>query len=583
MKQQSVHSLILIAMMGVGLAGCHSDVKLDDVNVDSKLKAKVSLPVGEVTTSFSNMIGLFGADAGISINDRGLLEMNIKQQHVRDFHEIVLAEYLGVIEEDFDLSTLGISTLYKNNAQDIPIPLMITFDGINNVLSDERLDSMVIDTARFTTNISSKSLGISDADIKKVRMVLGSQFRRAKGTDIELPNFRLNTDVPIEVDHFTLVMMKDENATPGNDNVINTAGITFILTLQTGEDIVVSSGSGFHVSFNVEMMSYSALYGYFKPDPKETSDEDSVSVPIKLAGDYPFVMPAKDPEINMTFTYSLSMPLQVYFYYIKAVHPGAEETYAKWDGGMTDRLEPLQKILPVDAPYGDSVQSSILLDKTIKGGTIDRFFEKEVKGLGYKYDLLIDDQMATLKNMKQFRMTKNTNFKMDFNFKMPFEFKKGLDATYADTIKEVNLDVASLDSLAAMTGGVIDTIYKADLTLYLIIRNEIPVDLLLDAEFLDENNNVLPISELKNIRIAGADMKSLTDITMTTSTATIGVETKDFDTLVKTKSIRFLMHLGDEQKQKESAFPAKNKLSIKVGITGDIEAALKLELKNDKK
>ena len=491
MKLKSVHCLFLIAVMGIGLAGCKSDVKLDDISVDSKVKAKISLPVGEVTTSFGNLIGLLSTtDVDITINDRGLLELNVDERHVRNFHEIILADYLGTIEDDVLLAPMGISTIAQNVEQDIPIPLTITFNGVNDDMNDERLDSMVIENARFTTRISTTSLGISDADIKKVTMKLGDQFRRAKGKDIPLDNFSLNTDVPVEVDNFTLVMMKNENADPGNDNVVNTAGITFVLTLKTGQDVVVSAGSGFHFSFKVEMMSYSALYGYFQPDPKETSDESSVEVPIKIPGDEPFIMPAKDPEILMTFTYGLSMPLQVYFHYLKALHPNDEETLAQWDGGSTTRLEPLQNILPIDAPLNDSVQSTILLDKTIKGGTIDRFFEKELTDLAYKYDLLIDDQMAALKKMKQFRMTQNTNFVMNFHFKMPFEFKKGLTATYADTIKEVSLERASLDSLAAMTGGIITKIDSAELTLYLVINNEIPVDLLLDAEFLDEDNQI---------------------------------------------------------------------------------------------
>lgn len=582
MKQQSVHCLLLIAMMGVGLAGCHSDVNLKEVTVDSTAKAKLSLPVGEVTTSFGNMIGLFGKTADIIINDKGLLELHVSEKHVRDFHEIVLTDYIGKVEEDVLLSPMGISTLAKGYEQNIPVPLSITFDGVNDDLSDERLDSMVIDTARFTTRISVKSLGISETDIKKVTLKLGPQFRRAKGTDIELPDFHLDTDVPIMVDNFTLVMMKNENAAPGNDNVINTAGITFIITLKTGEDVAVSAGSAFHFSFEVELLTYKALYGYFKPDPKETSDESTVDVPIKLPGNEPFILPSKDPEIEMTFTYSLSMPLRVYFYYIQALHPNDEITPAQWDGGSTDRLEPLQNILAINAPLDASVQSSILLDKTIKGGTIDRFFLKEVTGLAYKYDLLIDDPMATLKDMKQFRMTQNRNFVMDFLFKMPFEFNPGLDAAYVDTIKDVHLERASLDSLAAMTGGIITKIDSAELTLYLVINNEIPVDLQLDAEFLDEDNQPLNLKPLKNIKIDGARMTSITDITPQATTVTVPVHTEDFDEIAKTRSIRIRVHLGEEAetKTKQAAFPAKSKLSIKVGIAGNVQAALNLELNN---
>jgi len=579
MRKKSLHYLILIAVMGAGLASCRSDVTLDNMSVDGQVNAKLSMPVGELTTSFSKMMGLFGQDAKIIVNEQGLLEMMIDEHHVRDFHQIELKDYIGKINENADIPG-GASTIYKNTQVDLPFPLTIHFDGVNNDLVEERLDSMVIDLARFTTRITPINLNISDGDIQKVTMKLGPQFRRAKGTEIVLPDFHLGSDVPIEIDDFSLVMMKDVNADPGNNNVINTAEITFVLTLETGQDVVVSSSSKLNFLFEVEMMSYNALYGFFRPG-EETKDSSVLEVPISMPGNYPFVMPAKEPEITLAFTYGMSMPLEVYFNYIKAIHPNNEETFATWDGSKTT-TETLRNILPVDAPLNDSAQSSIILNKSANSGAVDRFFEKEVTDMAYNYELMINKTEADKRGMKQFRLTKNTNFVMDFHFKMPFNFKKGLDATYADTIRDIQLEKASLDSLAAMSGGIITKIDTAELALYLVITNEIPVQLLLDIEFLDENDQVLPITPLKNVKIAPAEMKSLTDITPTASTATMNIHTKDFDHLSKTRSMRMLIHMGDDQK--ESAFPANKKLSIKIGVTGDIQAALSLELgKNNNK
>jgi len=579
MRKKSLHYLILIAVMGAGLASCRSDVTLDNMSVDGQVNAKLSMPVGELTTSFSKMMGLFGQDAKIIVNEQGLLEMMIDEHHVRDFHQIELKDYIGKINENADIPG-GASTIYKNTQVDLPFPLTIHFDGVNNDLVEERLDSMVIDLARFTTRITPINLNISDGDIQKVTMKLGPQFRRTKGTEIVLPDFHLGSDVPIEIDDFSLVMMKDVNADPGNNNVINTAEITFVLTLETGQDVVVSSSSKLNFLFEVEMMSYNALYGFFRPG-EETKDSSVLEVPISMPGNYPFVMPAKEPEITLAFTYGMSMPLEVYFNYIKAIHPNNEETFATWDGSKTT-TETLRNILPVDAPLNDSAQSSIILNKSANSGAVDRFFEKEVTDMAYNYELMINKTEADKRGMKQFRLTKNTNFVMDFHFKMPFNFKKGLDATYADTIRDIQLEKASLDSLAAMSGGIITKIDTAELALYLVITNEIPVQLLLDIEFLDENDQVLPITPLKNVKIAPAEMKSLTDITPTASTATMNIHTKDFDHLSKTRSMRMLIHMGDDQK--ESAFPANKKLSIKIGVTGDIQAALSLELgKNNNK
>lgn len=569
--------------MGIGLAGCKSDVKLNDISVDSKVKAKVSLPIGEVSSSFGDMIGVFSSVADVRINEQGLLELIINKRYDREFHQITLTDYIGEVQNTITLQEVNpaLTLIPQNTEITVPFTLTVTFNGVNDNTSDERLDSMVIDQARFTTKISASNLTVTDNDIQKVTMVLGERFRRAKGKSIELPNFHLDQDVPVEIDEFTLVMMADESADPGKTNVVNTADIRFDVLLKTGDNVVVAANSGFKFKFQVEMLDYKALYGYFHPG-EETNDDSSVDVPLKIPGDEPFCLPAKDPQISMTFTYGMSMPLLVYFRSLKAIHPNGEETPALWDG-ETSTSKVLRNIVPMDAPYDANVQSTIMLNKDpIDGGSIDRFFEKEVSGLAYKYDLLINEAEVSAKNIKQFRLTKNTAFVLDFQFKMPFEFKKGLSATYADTIKDVNLERASLDSLAAMTNGIVTKIDSAELTLYLSINNEIPVDLVMDAEFLDEYGGKLNINTLKDIKIVGANMKSLTDIEPAANVVTVPVHTEDFDELSKTRAIRFKLHLGDDQK--ESAFPAKNRLKIKAGITGNIEAVLNLELGNkDKK
>lgn len=579
MKKRTLHYLFFAMVAGIGLAGCHADVNLKDVNIDSKLKAKLSLPLGELTTSFANMMGAFGEEAHIRINEDGLLEMTIDEHHEREFHKIELANYAGTTDETVLLPG-SLPKISKGVTTPLEFPLTISFNkGMNSDLDNERIDSVVVEKALFTINVSAVGLGITDADIQKVVIRLGSQFRRAE-MEKEVTGFTLGNDIPVEIDHFTLVMMKDPTLPPGKENILTpaAAGITLIITLNTGEDVVVSSASGFHFTFNVEMMSYDAVYGYFQPS-NQTRDSSSVEVPVKMTGDYPFIIPAKDPEIAMTFTYGVAMPLQAYFYSIRAIHPNDEYTPALWNGSESTTA-PLNNMVPLDSPYDTSVKSVVELNKKTTNGAIDRFFEKEVTDMAYKYELQINHGEATAKGIKQFRMTKNTQFVLDFHFKMPFNFKPGLDATYADTIRDVSLQQASLDSIAALAKGYIKDIGPADAALYLLITNEIPVDLLLDLQFLDENDKVLNLSKepLRNIKVASADMKSLTDITPVNSTAVVGIQTEDFETLSKTRSMRFLMHLGDEKKVNESAFPANKKLTIKVGVTADVQATLDLEL-----
>ena len=582
MKPKTSHYLFILVMAGISLAGCKSDVNLGEASVDSKVNARLSLPIGEVSTKFADLIGLIGAQeqTTVTINERGIIELSIDQHHERDFHKIDLKNYIGTVENDKTIQSINpdLALIPQNTEVMVPFEMSISFNGINDDMHDERLDSLVIEEAEFTTRISTNNLTITDADIQKVTIVLGDQFRRAKGTRIDLPNFQLDQDVLIKIDDFTLVMMADENLPPSKTNVVNKANITFEITLKTGENVIIAANSGFHFKFQVEMLEYSALYGYFRPG-SQTYDDGSVDAPIKIPSDEPVVLPVKDPVIKMKFTYGMSMPLDIFIKEISATHSDNTQTFALWDGGKTT-TKPLNKVLPIDAPLDSTVSSTVTLGKdTVDGGSIDRFFLKEIKSLGYDYELQIDNGKASSMNMDQFRLTKSTNFILDFKFIMPFEFKPGLNVAYSDTIKDINLERADLDSLAALVpGGVIQSIDSAELALYIAINNDIPVDLTLDGYFLDEHNNPLPLNQLQGIKIEGATMTG-SQVTTAKSTKIVAVHTEDFENIAKTKAIRFRAHLGDDAKP--SVFLADQKLSIKLGVTGDVQAILNFDFSKE--
>ena len=217
-----------------------------------------------------------------------------------------------------------------------------------------------------------------------------------------------------------------------------------------------------------------------------------------------------------------------------------------------------------------------MMNKEPQNGAIDRFFLKEVKKLGYDYKLEVDkNRVVNGAVMKQFRMTQNTKFGLDFNFKMPFIFNPGLNVAYSDTIKDIDLSRADLDSLAAMTNGIITSIDSAELALYLVIENNIPVDMQLDAVFLDENESPLALDQLKDIKIEGATMTG-SQVTAAKTVKTVAIHTADFDKIAKTKAIKFRARVGDDQKP--STFLADQKLKIKLGVTGDVQAILNLNL-----
>lgn len=594
MKRRTLHLLLLVIVAGLGLAGCRSDVKLDDVTVDSKVGAKFGLPIGEMSVSLGDVVGLinFGNDMQVSVNADSTMVLTVDKHYDNEFHAIELTDYTGTVESDSPVKEIINSDFIPaRTKEEVPFEMEIKFDGVNDDTSDERIDSMVIERASFTTKVTN-NFGLTEQDIDSVVMVLGPQFRRAKGTREILPNFSFNKDIKIELDNFTLVMMKDESKRPADDNVVNNATITFLVYLNYKPDgnnnpfdpgfeyLPIYPTSVFHFNFKVEMMTYTALYGYFEPG-KETRDINKVDVDIKLPGSDSIIFAPTDPKITLEFTYGLSMPLAVNLNELKAIHSDGSETLAKWKN-QTSHFFPLENVLPIDAPLDDNVKDYITLSSDPEHGSIDNFFKREVKALGYDYKLDVDRNMMANLGMYQFRMTHNTKFGLDFHFEMPFKFGPEMHLSYEDNISGIDLERARLDSLAAMTNGLISSIDSATLTLYLIITNEIPVAVTLDAYLLDENDKELAIEGLKdlqNLQIKpatkdGADFKPSDPVMFPTT-----IKTDDFNTLAEAKSLRLKVTLGDGVNP--SQFITNKRLRIKAGITADVQGVLNMSLGQD--
>ena len=588
MKRKTLHYLIVLAIAGISMAGCKHDVDFKNLTLDSEVNVLLNnLPIGEMSATFNDLIGLMDAkNTTIAPDEDGVLVLTMDEKYKRDFHKIVLSDYLGEINSVTYLQKVMPELVFipAGTSMKVEFPMTITFSGVNDDMSDERLDSMVIEDAKFTTRISSENLTISDSEIEKVTLRLGDQFRRAKGLEKVLDNFHLDSDVAVNIDDFTLVLMKDEKQEPGNDNVMNTATITFVVDIKTQNNVVVAANSGFRFNFKVEFMDYSALYGFFEAGT-QTRDLNTIAMPLKFSVTDTMILPVQKPKIELMFTYGMSMPLNVRINYIKAIRPesAAEHAvYATW-GGSTSTLQPLNTVIPVDAPLDMMVKdSSIMLNQESQNGAIDRFFADQVDSLGYDYKLEVDRNRVVFgKVMKQFRLTKNTDFYMQFRFTMPFKFNPGLKVTYADTIKDVNLQRASLDSLAAMTDSIIQKINKADLQLYLTFTNNIPLDLLVDVQFLDEKGKELNLPQLHDITIDAAT-KSGSVITPSEALKTIGITEADFDEVAKTRNVRIKARISDEKKV-GTAFLSDQKLSIKAGVTGDVKALLHYKLTQDNK
>lgn len=570
MRQKSLHYLFLLTLIGVGLASCHvDDVDLSNVSVDSKVTANLSIPIGEISTSFGDLIGLISGNSNVRINNDSIIELYVDTLFTREYHAIDLKQYLGNLgangSDKLIYPLVNAPVIPEGTKEVVSFPMVINFSGINDSTSYERLDSLVIERAKFTTNITRKDFPISINDVDSVTMVLGQQFRHHKGQkEFKLKNFKFDEDIIIELYDFTMVMMLDEDQPPSMSNVVNNADIQFKMYLNTKQNLVVNElTSAFHFTFTIDFMDYSALYGFFGAN-ETAQDAGKVEIPLALPGNEPMILPVSDPKLQLAFTYGLSIPIQAHVNALYTTNAdGTVVRSATWDDS-THVIIPLEA-LPISAPLDAKITDTITLDKNPKNGHADKMFEDiEIKYLGYDYKVDVNTNYRKPDGtiMDQFRLTKNTQYDLNMKVNVPMKFNKGLSIAYTDTIKDINLSQASLDSLSEMTQKKLK-IDSANLSLYILSNNEIPVSLDLKLTLLNDNGQDVGL-DVDTIRLPQQSVKE----------NFIKLSTEDFEKLAQTKSMKIRAHIGDEQQPSE--FQTNKRLTLKLGVTGDIQAVLNL-------
>lgn len=574
--KKRIHFLLAAAVIAATtLSGCKErDLDLTNISTNgATVHAALTMPIGQVSTTFADMVGLLKTDSvnGVQfyIDADSIIHVRYAEHFDRSFHDIDMSAYAQSVNKTFLVQDAAPGLPLIPAATEYPLTFSfdMAFDSINCDKADERIDSMQVSRARFTSRVNAVGLNITDEDIQSVTIVLGDEFHRAAGKRIELTDFHLGQNVPIEVDNFTLVFMIDPNGTPSNTNVKNTANISFEIKLKPQSDVPVTAASAFQYNFGINFISYQALYGYFQPGVEMRNNHADFPFDFGLTNQVgELLLPATDPKITLKVGYGIAAPINIFLRHLYTVGPDGQRKHATWSGQTYKELE-VATVIPINAPLDTYVvDSSIVINKEDNSGNLDNCFTHQIDSVCISYDVQLDQSRADANNqiIRQFRISGDQEIHLDIELDAPLNFDKGLHVESYDTIHDVNLSVASLDSLTARTNGVVTQIDSADAVLYLTFVNEIPVKILLDAQLLDENGNDIGYTDLNGIVLPSnsEDYK------------TIAIHREDFDKIATTRAIRFHYTVGDAATQ--SSIPANKRLTVKAGIAANVQAVVDL-------
>lgn len=625
--KRTIYLLTTACIIGLGwmMQSCEADVDLNNVDTSIEVDANIATPVGSMHATLGDFVG--NGTWGI-FAEGGLLAFKDTFSIERKFHKLDLSQYVSDttlkmnVYEKLEVLPFFVDGQITGNDTQIPLtfPLTLKLDGINNDENYQRLDSALIKNASFISNITAiGGLPLKWEWIDKVEINMDKKFfHRSAGNVVTVYEKGLSggygKDMQINVDEFSICLMKNRKPTTPQDywqNVVDSCEfeITMYVTIpKEAGTITVPSTAAFQYDLGVQFIDYHAVWGMFEPS-SDMSDENEIVIADEWGPWKDFQsakLPFANPSVDLQITTQIAGALVLTGDSLYVKDENGNKIYAEFDKNGKRRLykafDP-EDCLKLSSPIGESKTVSLLFNKEVNNGHIDRLFSVHPEVLGYKFSVDFNRETTP-----QIRITDNTSIHVDAVCTLPFEFNEGVVFDYSDTIKGIDLSMLNLDTLLADV-DIIDTLEKASATLALTFINDIPFQIKGVFTCLDENNNVIidPKTE-KPFLITENDTVLIPSPEYTYSAGTstwspeavkltemIHVDREDLPTLRAIKSIAFYALLDDKSLSdvfeqaadpKVGDFTTKltegEGLRIKIAVGANAEAILNFDSSDNK-
>lgn len=572
-KHYSLYAVLLVTASLI--SGCN-DVDLQNIDSKADLDMGLVMPVGSMRATIGDFLGN-GQVKGIYVGPNDVLFFEDTFNIKRKYHDVDLKEKTSNVSEDFNVykelkrqGKLDDDGNLNGDGKQIKLefPFTLKLKNVNDDEADERIDSALITNATFTSTVGRTSLPLPEEWVDRVEIVLGKEFRRNAGKTITVctNNFQYDKNIPITVDQFVLNLMKNQNPSSWqgylNDNVYKSCNlqINFYFTPPVGSKKQIPASARYNYDLEVEFINFTAIWGYFKP----SSDMRDEGI-LDIEEEWPkwrdlnrARLPFSDPKVDMYVTTKIAGQMVMHGEYLYAKsYELNDSVFATFNEAMTEhsheeRFEG-QPHLELSSRIGDSIRMKETFNKQYDKGHIDRLFTIRPDILGYKFFVDFDQQKTP-----QIRVLPNTDVKVEAVVHAPFLFNKGLEASYKDTISDLDLSEVTIDSLLSGV-DMIDSVKASDLKLVLDIQNLIPLQMKGVFRFLDENNKIIMDPKLQSVPLRVAETDTLYIAAPKTtksqgqtiidkdkpgrSVFTIALDREHIDVIHKIKSIQFYAEL----------------------------------------
>ncbi|MCR5049757.1 MAG: hypothetical protein K6A36_01585 [Paludibacteraceae bacterium] len=618
-----LRAAMALTMASLLMVGCHSDIDFNNIDGKAEVDMGLVLPIGTMSVSLKDVLGKVPNIYIDSLDNRGVITWKDTFIIDRNYHKVDLTKYIS--SGDFSLDVydkvadkLDSDGKLTGTGSDMVVdfPLTLKLKDINRDVNDERLDSALIDLANFTSSITNHNM--SDLDwnyIQKIELDLGERITRRAGNRITIYTkdgsvSGYGQEMPNPVDNFTICLMKNRNLTPDQwvyypGNVVDECEFHCYITINipAGTKVAVPNDAAFKYHLGVQFIDYEAIWGYFSQST-DMHDEDTLDF-TQAWGDLDFIkkarLPFSDPKIKVGITTHVAGALVVGGDYLFTVDSAGEKHYAEFEGShkLEHHFRETEYLDPVTSHIGDSTNKEITtftFDKSDRGGRIDRLFVNMPQELAYNFNVNFDWVKTP-----QIRVTQNTNIRINAEASLPMIFNQGTYIAYSDTVKNVDLSKASIDSLLNDV-ELVDTLKLSDIKLLLIAHSTIPLQVKATFRCYDENGNMImdPDDSSKPLVLFESDTLRINPpkytfangawvMETTKSSIVASVSKKKLEKFSEIKTIMYSLWVDDESLDyafKQGAFNVRltgdSGLKLKIGLTAHVDAVLNLNETNNK-
>lgn len=625
MKKSCTHFLVAcIALGSLFLNSCiEKDVDLTNIDGTTSVQTSLALPVGSMQFKFSDFIGE-NAIPQLSIDDKGRYVYTDTMYTSGDYHPVDLSALIthandrwNINEEKQQIFTQletnfpGLEQTLKmfipgftgyNSIDTIPVekiittlatfgypidrlafdlefPIEIDLSQLNNDFNYQRVDSILVDVAHFTSIFKVENFDLYWENIKGVELVLSDNFRGI-GPVVPLPIEGKNfyQPLPLDMQDFHLVLMKDPQAESSGDNIVDSIALKIRFKIELTKDLAIDGDRYIGYDFEVDLIDYDAMYGYFAAYNLMRDTQHQTPIASLWSGWEWFenwLLPVNEPVVHVEVEHSLGLPMVAQLDYLYVESKDGERRDATFDEAKQEKSKIIHipSQIAMDDPLEKRAHTHLQLDYTDTLGNIDTLFTITPHTLSYSFSVDAD----STSDIKQYRITDNTDINLATTIRIPFAFNEGVQLSYSDTLSEIAISEFSLDSLLQSLPIEEDSL-ALTLKLYIVVENGIPFEVACNFMFLDENNDVVTLSKMTD-SVATLKLDYPTVIASKVTEPSINhisleLDDDDFDLLASVRSIVFTATLGNNMDAVE--LNPDITVNVKLGVAADVKAIIDL-------